>query len=123
MESHAGNPEDVCAIQTDFWAAHGELRYASDLTVEDDGMHNANMVRDIVAGLHEALQQEKSQMETPEVVPAPVDHVDNTVQNTQQQLAPQMQQMQAMMQEMNMQYAAAPQGAHQEYGGRKDYGG
>ena len=110
-------------IQTFFWKNHQELRYASDLTVEDAGMHNANMVRNVVSGLHDYLQQEQSQTETPAVVPEPVVNVANIVQNTQQQLNTQMQKMQAMMQAMKMQYSAAPQGARKEYGGRKDYGG
>ena len=62
----------------------------SDLTIEDADMHHANMVRNAVAGLQGSLQQEKSHMETPEVVPAPVYNVANTVQNTQQQLATQL---------------------------------
>ena len=53
-----------------------------DLTVEDAGMHNSNMVRDVVAGLHEALQQDRLQTETPTIVQALVDHVANAVQNT-----------------------------------------
>ena len=63
------------------------MRETSDITVEDVGMHHANMVCDVVAGLHEALQQEKSQTETPASMQAPVDHVANAVQSTQQQLA------------------------------------
>ena len=33
------------------------------------------MVRDVFEGIQEALQQDQSQTETPEVVQAPVDHV------------------------------------------------
>ena len=54
----------------------------SDLTVEDVGMHHANMVRDVVAKIKEALQQEKTQTETPISVHASVDHVANTVEST-----------------------------------------
>ena len=60
-------------------------------------MHRANMVRDVVAGLQEALQQDQVQTETLTVVQGPVDHVANAVQNIQQQLATQLNQMQAMM--------------------------
>ena len=84
MELHAGNAEDVGAIQTVFFTAHRELRETSDITVEDSGMHHYNMVRDVVAGLQESLQQEKVHTETPTVVQALVDHVANAVQNTQQ---------------------------------------
>ena len=38
-----------------FFTAHQELRETSDLTVEDAGMHHANMVGNVVAGLQEAL--------------------------------------------------------------------
>ena len=59
------------------------MRKTSDLTVEDASMHHANMMRDIIAGIEEDLQQEQSQTDTPTVVPALVDHVANTAQNTQ----------------------------------------
>ena len=71
------------------------------------------MVRDVVAGTQEALQQYQFQMETPTVKQKPMDHVANTVNNTQQQLATQLQQMQAMVQAMQMQYAAKPHGTLQ----------
>ena len=54
---------------------------------------------------------------------AHVDHVSNTVQNTQQKLAAQLQQIQVMMQAMQMKYAAAPHGTRQDYGVRQDDGG
>ena len=38
-----------------FRTYHQELIETSDLTVEDAGMHHANMVRNVVAGLHESL--------------------------------------------------------------------
>ena len=60
-----------------FWTSHQELRETSNLTVEDAGMHHANMVRHVVAGLQKDLQQDQAQMETMTVVQAPVDHVDN----------------------------------------------
>ena len=34
-----------------FWTSHQKLRETSNITVEDTGMHHANMVRDVVAGL------------------------------------------------------------------------
>ena len=59
----------------------------SNLTVEDAGMNHAKMVCDVVAGLQEDLQQNKTQTETPASVKAPVDYVANAVPNTQKQLA------------------------------------
>ena len=81
------------------------------------------MVRGVVAGLQEDLKQEQVQTETPMVLQAPVDHVANAVQNIQKQLDTQLQKTQAMIQEMQMQYAAGPQNAHQDYGGRRYHGG
>ena len=63
-------------------------------------MHHADMVCDVVAGIQEALQQEKVQTDTLTVVLTPVDHGDNAVQNTQKQLVTQLQKMKLMMQEM-----------------------
>ena len=83
-----------------FRTYHQELRETSDITVEDAGMHHANMVRDVVAGLQEAFQQDQAQTETLKVVQVPVDYVSTAMQNTQQQLAAQLQQMQVMMQAM-----------------------
>ena len=124
MELHAVNPEDVCAVLTVFLGHLTEIcEEMSELTIEDAGMHHANMVREVVAGLQEALKQDQVQTETSTVVQAPVDHVPNAVQNSQQQLATQQQHIQSMMQAMQMQYAAAPQGARQYYGVSKDYGG
>ena len=57
------------------------------------------------------------------VIEAPVNHVANAVQNNQQQLATQLHKMQAMIQTMQMQYAAGPQKAHQDYGGHRYHGG
>ena len=42
-----------------FWTAHLELQETSNFTVKDSGMHHTNMVRDVVAGLQEVLQQEQ----------------------------------------------------------------
>ena len=77
MELYAKDPEDVGAVQNVFWTAHRKLREKSDLTVEYASMHQANMVWDVVAWLHESLQQEQVRTETPAVVQAPVDHVAN----------------------------------------------
>ena len=60
-------------------------------------MHHAKMVRDVVAELKEVLQQEQVLTDNTTVIEAPVDHVANAVQNTQQKLATHIQQMQAMM--------------------------
>ena len=123
MESHAGNTEGVGAIQTVFWTYHQELIETSDITVEDAGMHHVNMVHDVVTGLYGALHQYQVKTKTPTVVQAPVDHVANVVQNTQQKLSTQLQKMQVMMQAMQMQYDASQHVAHQDYGGRQYYGG
>ena len=53
-------------------------------------MNHSKMVHDIVPGLQKPLQQYQFHTETPMVVQAPVDHVANAVQNTQQQLATQL---------------------------------
>ena len=76
-----------------FWTSHRELRETSNLTVEDAGMHHANMVHDFIAGILEVLQEEQTQTETPKIVQAPVDHVANAVQSTKQQLATQLKKM------------------------------
>ena len=70
-----------------FCTYHQEPRERSNHTVENAGMHHANMVRNVIIGLQEALQQDQVQTETSTVVQAPVYHVANTVQNTYQQLA------------------------------------
>ena len=81
-----------------FRTSHRELRETSDLTIEDTGMHHSNILCNVVLGIQEATYQ--SHIETPTFVQAPVDHVDNEVQNTHQLLATQLQQIQAMMQAM-----------------------
>ena len=73
------------------------------------------MVRDVVAGLQEALQQDQTQMETPTRVHAPVDHVAKAVQSTQQQLATQLQQMQLTVQTIKINYNEVPHGTRQDY--------
>ena len=50
-------------------------------------------------------------------IPEPIDNLAIAVQSTQQQLATQLQKIQEMMQAIQMQYAAAPKHAHQDYGG------
>ena len=61
-------------------------------------MHHANMVHDVVSGLHEFLHQEQVLTKNTKLIEAQVNHVANEVQNTQQQLATQLKKMQAMMQ-------------------------
>ena len=73
-------------------------------------MHHANMVRNFVEGIQEALKKKQVQTETPTVVQALAYHVANAVQKNQQQLATQLQQIQAMMQAMQMKYSAVHQG-------------
>ena len=51
-----------------FWTSHRDLRETSNLTVEDAVMHHVNMVRNFVAGLQEALQQDQDHTETPTIV-------------------------------------------------------
>ena len=98
-----------------FWTEHRELWETSNLTVKDADTHHANMVRNMVAELQKALQQEQSPTENATTIPERVDHVPNAVQSTQKNLATQLQQTQAIIQRMQMKYSAAPQHAHQEY--------
>ena len=81
---------------------HQELLETSDLTVEDAGMHYANTVRNMVAGLQEFLQQQQAPTENPMIIPEPVDHVANAVQSNQQQLVTQLQQMQSIIKNMQL---------------------
>ena len=55
MEPHAKNIEYVGRFQAVFWTAHRKLRETTDLTVQDAGMHHANLVSDVVAVLQEVL--------------------------------------------------------------------
>ena len=55
----------------------------SDLIIDNAGMHHTNMVRNVVAGLQESLQQYQAHTDTPTNMQDPVDHVANVVQNTQ----------------------------------------
>ena len=82
-----------------------DMRETSHITVEDAGIHYSNMVRDVISGLQESLQQDQVHTEILMVVQAPVDYVTNAVQNTQQQLDIHLQQIQAMMQAIQMQYS------------------
>ena len=81
-------------------------------------MHHAKMLHNVVAGLQEVLHQGKVLIQNTTVIEAPVDHVANAAQNTQKQLATQIQKMLAMMKAMQLQYDTGPQNAHQYYGGR-----
>ena len=101
-----------------YWTPNQELRETLDITVEDAVIHNGNMVRNVVTGLQEVLQQEQVPTETPTFIEEPFNHVANAVQNTHQQLVTNLQQMQAMIQAIHMQYAAGPHNAHQDYGDR-----
>ena len=86
-------------------------------------MHHANMVRDVVEGLQEVLQQEQVPTDNMKVIEAPVHHVAKVVQKTQQQLATRLQKMKATIQAMQLQYSAGPQNEHQYYGGPGYHGG
>ena len=101
-----------------FCTTHQELRETSDLTVEDSGMQHANTVRSVVAGLQEALRQEKPPTDNVKNILEPIDHVVNKVKITQQQLATQLHNRQEMMKAMQIQYATVQQNYHQDYGGR-----
>ena len=79
-------------------------------------MHHAKMVCDVAVGLQETLQHEQSQTENATTILEPIYLMENTVQNTQQNLSTQLHHMQAMMQAVQIQYAAAPQHDHQDYG-------
>ena len=68
-----------------------ELRETSDLIVEDADMHHANVVRDVVAGLHEYLQKYQIPTENLTTMEEPNDRLENSVQITQQQLTTQLQ--------------------------------
>ena len=85
-------------------------------------MHHVNMVRNVVAGMQEDLQQENFPTDNLTTMSEPIDNVANAVQSIQKQLAIQLQQMMATLQNMQMQYAAAPQHTHQDYGGRGYHG-
>ena len=91
--------------------------------MEYASMHHPNMVRDVVAGLQEVLQQEQVPTGNPTVIEEPVDHVANTVQNIQKQLDTQLKKMKAMMKAMVMKYAAGTKNSHQYYGGREYHRG
>ena len=86
-------------------------------------MHHSNIVRDVVPGLREVLQQEQVPTDNTKVIEAPVNHVAKAVQKTQQQLATRLQKMKATIQAMQLQYSAGPQNAHQYYGGPGYHGG
>ena len=86
-------------------------------------MHHTGMVREVVAGLQELLQQEKSPTETPNNISEPNKHVANALQSTQQLMEAQLHQMQTTMQAIQLQYAAALHMIHQDYVGRGYYGG
>ena len=91
VESHVNSPEDVVQVQTVFQTTHFELWETMDLAVQDVVMQHENMVRYVVTGLWEVLQQEKTPIKTPETILGPNDHIENVVQNTQQQLTAQLQ--------------------------------
>ena len=74
-----------------FWTVYQELRETSDLIVEDADMHHANVVRDVVAGLHEYLQKYQIPTENLTTMKEPNDRLENSVQITQQQLTTQLQ--------------------------------
>ena len=72
-------------FKTHFCTSHKELRAITDLTAQDAVMYHANMVRDVVVGLQEAL----SAPEEPDVVPtaencapSPPPNFDNQMANS-----------------------------------------
>ena len=99
-----------------FRTTHSELRDKTDMTVQDEGMHHVNIVCSVVAGLQEVLKQEPALVEAPAIIQDPkVTHVENAVQDNQQNLASQLQKIQAMMQAIQLQYEP-PQTTYQAYG-------
>ena len=59
-------------FKTHFRTAHKELRETTDLTAQDAGMHNANMVRDVVAALQENMAvPAEPEAAAAEIIPAP----------------------------------------------------
>ena len=86
-------------------------------------MNHAAMVRNVVAGLQELLQQDKSLIETTATASITHEHVANMVQSSRQQLAAQLQHIYTMIQDMQLQYATAQQPTHQDYVVRGYYGG
>ena len=94
-------------FKTHFRTAYKELRATTNLTAQDAGMHHANMIRDVVAGLREAFFAP----EEPEVVPTPTNRAPSPPPNFYNQMANAMaasdanqkhlfQQMQTMMETM-----------------------
>ena len=79
MEWHNNSLEDVGNVQTVFLDSTPRAPRNFDLTVEDSGMHQTNMVCDVVTGLQEVLHQEQVPTENPTVIEAPVNHVANVV--------------------------------------------
>ena len=69
---------------------HQDLRETLDLIIEDSGMHHTKIVRNVVSGLLEILQQDQALTENPKIISEPVYHVANAVQITQQQLVTQL---------------------------------
>ena len=51
-----------------FMMEHRELRKTSGITIEDAGMHHANMLRNVVTGLQEVLQQEQAPTDIPTII-------------------------------------------------------
>ena len=63
---------------------HRELRETMDITIQDTGTYHTNMLRSVVAGLHEVLQQEPVLVKYHVFVQEPqVAHVVNYVQDNQ----------------------------------------
>ena len=74
-----------------FRKVHCGLRETTYLTVQDTGMHHANMVRNIVAGLQEVHQQKTSPSEVTAVFKSiqepQVRPVANSIQDNQQKIS------------------------------------
>ena len=74
------------------------------------------MVHDVVAGFQEFLKHETTPIEYFVDMKEPqVSHVANAAQDTQHQLAAQLQNMHTIMQEIQLQYAAAQHPAYQDW--------
>ena len=73
-----------------FQTEHNELHEITDTTVQDEGIHLTNMVRDVTIGIQEVLTQEKFPIEIPMFLHEQQEHVENSIQDRQKYLAAQL---------------------------------
>ena len=59
-----------------FRTTHHELQETTDIRVQDEGMHHADMVRNVVSGIQKVLKKESVPVKAPVVIQYPqVAHV------------------------------------------------